>query len=182
MSEQELVTLIAEKPSEGISAVMDLYGGAILKICRDILRGCSEEDVEEAVADTFAALWEAMVNGRYTGQAQIRYYLYGIARRTACGKLRSEKNRPLQEDVEELQLAGGDYVEDRAIKRSECELVHALIHSMKSPDKEIFYYRYYEDMQVKEIAQKCSLSTKKVENVLFRGKAALRKQLLAWGY
>lgn len=182
MREEELITLIAGNPSEGISAVMDMYGGAVLKICRDILRGYSEEDIEEAVADTFAGLWEAVSKGRYTGQVQIKYYLYGIARKTACGRLRAEKSKPGQEDVEELQLAGEDYVEEQALRRSECELVQSLIQGMKSPDKEIFYCRYYEDMSIKEIAQKCNLPVKKVENVLFRGKAALKKQLLAWGY
>ena len=52
---------------------------------------------------------------------------------------------------------------------------------MKSPDKEIFTLRYFNQNTIKEIANKLVLKTKTVENKLARGKVKLRKQLINIG-
>ena len=41
---------------------------------------------------------------------------------------------------------------------------------MKSPDREIFIYRYFYQHSIKEIADKLALKAKTVENKLSRGK------------
>lgn len=88
MSEEELVDKILRSTSEGMTIAIDLYGGAVKKICMSILAGYQNEDVEEAVSDSFVALWKAIETGRYDRSTGIKYYLYGIARRTALNKKR----------------------------------------------------------------------------------------------
>ena len=56
-----------------------------------------------------------------------------------------------------------------------------MIDAMKSPDREIFIYRYYEQNSIREIAQKLTLSVKSVEGRLARGREHLKKQLLQKG-
>lgn len=182
MTDEELLLLVNHDPSKGIDVAMDTYGGAVLKICADILNGYRQEDIEEAVSDTFVNLWEAITSKRYSGQTPVKFYLYGIARRTASNRKRKEAKKPVCDDLDEVTVMDTENVEDKVMERTECELVRCLIERMKSPDKEVFHYRYYEQLPVKEIAQKLLLKPKKVENILFRGKEALKRQLLILGF
>lgn len=182
MTDVELTDKIKNCPSDGISAAIELYGGAVLKICNDILKGYQSEDVEEAVSDVFVALWKSVGEKRYNGQTPVKYYIYGIARKTALGK-RREMTKAVKTDViDEVDIDSGENVEERIIEKSQKDIIEGLILSMKSPDREVFKYRYYEQMQVKEIAQKLIISPKKVENILFRGKNNLKKQLKLLGF
>ena len=58
MRDQEILVILKQNPQQGIHELMVLYGGAIATICRNFLFDCSEEDVEEAIADTFIHFWK----------------------------------------------------------------------------------------------------------------------------
>jgi hypothetical protein len=51
MNDRDLLTLIRRNPEKGIHKIMNLYGGSIGTICRNFLYDCSENDIEEAIAD-----------------------------------------------------------------------------------------------------------------------------------
>ena len=55
-----LIKQIRKDPERGMAEVMDLYSGQVRTICRNILEGYPKEDVEEAVAQTFLALWRGI--------------------------------------------------------------------------------------------------------------------------
>ena len=63
----------------------------------------------------------------------------------------------------------------------ENEMLFGLIEDMKSPDREIFIYRYYEQNSIREIAEALSISVKSVEGRLARGRERLKKQMLQRG-
>ena len=72
-------------------------------------------------------------------------------------------------------MASTENIEEAVVKQSENEMLFGLIEDMKSPDREIFIYRYYEQNSIREIAETLSISVKSVEGRLARGREAFEK-------
>lgn len=60
-------------------------------------------------------------------------------------------------------------------------ILRQTVDALPPPDREIFIYRYFCELSVREIAERVSLTVKQVENKLYRGKLSLRTQLLERG-
>ncbi len=182
MTDQKILLLLKQNPEQGIHKLMALYGGAIATICRNFLYDCSEEDVEEAIADTFIHFWKSLDKFELKENYSVKSYLYAIARNVARD-LRRKKQKADIFSLEELslELPSGYHLESE-IERRRCEaILHTCLEQMKEPDKSVFLYRYFYGYRVKDIAEILSLSVKQVENILFRGKEKLRKDLLERG-
>lgn len=93
MKDADLLKILHENTSYGIEVAIDTYGKAVKTICQTILTGFSEEDVEEAVSDTFVGLWKAIDRIKLERETGLKEYLYGIARRTALNKRRKLANK-----------------------------------------------------------------------------------------
>ena len=181
MNDEELVDRLLRDTSEGMTTAIDLYGGAVKKICTTILSGYQSEDVEEAVSDAFVALWKSLQAGRYDGSVSIRSYLYGIARRTALNRRRELAKKQRTENIDNVVRMADVDVEQEAIQKVNDQILNEVIMELKSPDREIFIYRYYEQYSIREIAEKLALTAKSVENRIARGKAGLKEKLLRCG-
>ena len=57
------------------------------------------------------------------------------------------------------------------------DAVRTAVDALDEPAKEIVIRRYFRDQKPREIARAMELNVKKVENILFRTKAKLRKTL-----
>lgn len=181
MNDEELADQLLRNTSEGMSIAIELYGGAVKKICRTILAGYQNEDVEETVSDSFVALWKAIETDRYDGSVSIKTYLYGIARRTSLNKKRELAKKHPTEDIDNVVKIADVDVEREAVRKVDYQILNEMIMELKSPDKEIFIYRYYEQYTIKEIAAKLMITAKTVENKIARGRARLKKKLIQCG-
>ena len=56
MKDRTLIEMLKTDPERGIAAAVEEYGGNVKAVCRSVLRYCGQEDVEEAVSDTFVKL------------------------------------------------------------------------------------------------------------------------------
>lgn len=182
MTDKELVLLLKQNPGQGIHKLMTIYGGAISTICRNFLYDCSESDIEEAIADTFIHFWKYREKFELKDNYSLKSYLYAIARNTA----RDLRRKMQKEDIfsiEELSLElPSEFHLENEMERKQCEaILHTCLEEMKEPDKSVFLYRYFYGYKVKDISQLLSLTPKQVENILFRGKDVLRKDLLKRG-
>ena len=81
MNDQSLIHLLKADPEEGLRMAISLYGKAIKTICYSILRDAPDEDIEEAVSDTFVAIWQSARNFRTDQGVSFKSYCYGIARK-----------------------------------------------------------------------------------------------------
>ena len=90
ISDPEILKLIRDNPSEGLSVVLDTYGGSIKTICVNILGRNSTQDIEECISDILTQLWQSAPRIDLT-KGSLRSYLYGIARHKAVDRRR--KNR-----------------------------------------------------------------------------------------
>ena len=80
---------------------------------------------------------------------------------------------PLEEATASLDLN----LDDQLARERNGQILRDVIDGLPPPDREIFIYRYFLELPVKEIAVQLHLTSKQVENKLYRGKLALRNQL-----
>lgn len=178
MKEQELIQLMIENPEAGIHEAINHYGGAVETICRNYLYDCQEMDIEEAIADSFIHLWKAKDKIKLDQGKTLKSYLYAIARNVSRDKRRRLGGNSLFSiEEEELQLRAPLNIENDFVKKSNEEILHDCLNRTEEPDRSVFILRYFYGVKVKEIAIKLKLTPKKVENILFRGKAKLEKLL-----
>ena len=86
------------------------------------------------------------------------------------------------EIVKKLEEVLPAYHLENEVERKRCEdMLHTCLEHMKEPDKSVFLYRYFYGYKVKDIGEMLLLSAKQVENILYRGKEKLRKELLERG-
>ncbi len=178
MSEKELLLLLNKNPGRAIHEMMNAYGDSISTICRNFLYDCSEDDIEETIADTYINFWRNKDKFKLDERYSLKSYLYAIARNAARDKRRSLKKADIY-SIEELELVlvSEENIEIEYEKREMEAVLHTCLENMKEPDKTIFLYRYFYGYKTGEIGNILDLPVKKVENILYRGKEKLRKDL-----
>ena len=184
MDDKILIQLLHKNPARAVHELMTLYGGAIATICRNFLYDCTEEDVEEAIADTFINFWKKRESFQWDERYSVKSYLYTIARNVSRDKRRNLKKADiysLEELNLNLNLPSGQNLELEYEKKEQEAILHTCLEQMKEPDKSVFLYRYFYGYKVSEIGKMLNLPAKKVENILYRGKEKLRKDLLERG-
>lgn len=178
MNDQELLELLKKNPNQAIHIMLELYGAAVATICGNFLYDCRKEDVEEAIADTFANLWKKskdfVLNDKYT----LKSYIYAIARNVSRDKRRKLKRNDIY-SMEEIALElPADFSTEKKVEQKEMEaILHTCLENMKEPDKSVFLYRYFYGYKIEDIAVILGLTAKKVENILYHGKKRLCKEL-----
>ena len=178
MKEKRILLLMEKNPEGAIHEMMNFYGDSIHTICRNFLYDCSEDDIEETVADTYINFWRNRKKFKQDEKYSLKSYLYAIARNAARDKRRSLKKADIFSLEElELVLVSDDNIEMQYEKKEMEAVLHSCLEAMKEPDKTIFLYRYFYGYKTSEIGKMLNLSTKKVENILYRGKDKLRKDL-----
>lgn len=178
-NDRQLALLLKNHPSRGMAEAMARYGAPVKTICAAILGPEDRQEVEEAVADSFVALWKGL--DRYDPERPLSAWLYGIARRTALERRRKlGRALPFQELDE--QLPGDDTdPADQAAERENARLLRQAVEELPPPDREIFIRRYYLYQAVKEIAARLGTTPKAVEHRLDRGRRRLREKLMERG-
>ncbi|MDR3288685.1 MAG: sigma-70 family RNA polymerase sigma factor [Peptococcaceae bacterium] len=159
---------IQNRDEDALARLIEKYAAYVGTIVRNILRN-PEEDVEEVVADVFAALWH---NANRPSALKLKSYLGGIARNKAKNKLRERLDAlPLEEDYIVTADSG---VEDGVLQEDERQKVITAILALKEPDREIFLRHYYDLQHVAAIAAALAMSESAVKKRLIRGREKLK--------
>ncbi len=180
-NEERILRMLRETPGEGVSLALDVYGGPVKTICKNILSDCSREDIEEAVADSFVGLWKSIGKFQADGDCSLKSYLYGIARHTALDKRRALNRESQTIPMEEMVIQADIDLESDVAKKLNDSIVHHSVNSMEEPTRSVFILRYFYYEKVNDIARRLGLNRKTVENHLQRGKSKLRWELLERG-
>lgn len=178
MKDDELLALLRKSPERGLRELMNRYCDAVATICRNFLYDFPEGDIEETIADTFIKFWRSRYEFQLNEKYSLKSYLYAIARNAARDRRRKERKADIF-SLEELQLELPDGFDlEKEVQRKEYEaILHTCLEQMREPDKSVFLYRYFYGYPIKDIAGKLLLTPKQVENILYRGKEKLRKDL-----
>ena len=136
----------------------------------------NNETAEEAAIETFVKL--ASKRPRYTGKAAFKTWLFRIGRNTAVDMLRKERktNAVNIEDINE-PVSVQPSPEDLYIKEERNRQLVLSMKKLKSEYYTVLWLRYFEDMQVKEIASVIKKSEGNTKVLLSRAREALKNQL-----
>ena len=177
MEDRKLIRLIQRNPEKGISIALDLYGSSVKTICKNILAGQTEQDVEETIAETFIRLWRYGKSFKSGHSTSLKSYIYSIARNASIDKLKSIHGEEVSlEAIENFQFRDDLDIEDFIIHQEEAGLVKQVIYSLDEPERSIFVLRYFYELKVREVAERLQLPVKTVENKLHRTKTVLKAE------
>ena len=180
--DQQLLKMIRKQPEEGMSLLIDEYGGAIKAICSNVLRNYDSGIVQDAMQETVIRLWQKL-SQRFQVKKNLRAYIYQTARNCALDYLRKYQRHSETdfEGVEDMMQDVSTDVEREFSRKHNERIVHEVIKEMEEPDRTIFILRFFYYETVKVIVETVHLKEDNVESRIRRGKKKLKAELLRRG-
>lgn len=183
MNDSQIVALFFDRDQRAIEETAARYGNYCYSIVHNILN--NREDAEEAVSDTYLALWASIPPHKPT---VLRTFLGKIARRTALKqweKMRTQKRGggEVTLALEELSeyLSDGNTPET-AIQAAELtQILNAFLRNLPKEERQVFVCRYWYLDSIADIAARFGFSQSKVKSMLARTRMKLRAALTKEG-
>lgn len=138
-------------------------------------------DAEDIVEDVFFKL--AVRKPKYRDSGKFSTWLFAIARNESVSFLRKKK-RFSPDNIDNYPEISGDdnEVEKLFLKEEISRQVNFALNRLPDAYREVIHLSFFCDMKNGEIARITKRSKKQVENLLFRAKAALKKELEKEGF
>ena len=180
MNDSQIVALFFDRDQRAIEETAAKYGSYCYAIVHSILQ--FKEDSEEAVSDTYLALWNAIPPHR---PVVLRTFLGKIARRTALKQW--EKNRAEKRGGGEVPLALeelSEYLSDEntpetAIEMAELtQILNEFLRKLPKEERQVFVSRYWYLDPIADIAKRFGYTQSKTKSMLSRTRAKLHAALI----
>ena len=148
-----------------IENVVNDFSNYIYTVIRKSNLKISDEDIEELVSDVVFAIWKNQ--DKLDINKKITPYIAGITNNLIKKKYRDTKvfdniedydNKLIEDSNIELQFIENEFNED-IIKQ---------LDKLKKEDKDIFILYYFNEKNIKDIANELNMSESKVKSKLFR--------------
>lgn len=133
---------------------------------------------EDIAVDTF--VYVLTHKNHYNFSIGIKSYLYMIGRSRAIDYLRREKRyvySDAEDNIEPEWAADTETMQDKVIAKERSRIVFDALNDLPDEMRKVIYLLYFEELSYKEVAKVLKMSTKKVDNLNYRGKAKLRELL-----
>ena len=178
MTEKKLLERLRAGDDEALRAVIAEYGPYVQAIAANItIPPLQPEDVEEAAADVFLALWK---NAGEVEEGKLKYWLGAVTRNNAKNRLRNlHLAAPFEEEYMILTVPD---TEDRLLADELRQLTRRAVDALPAPDREIFIRHYFLYQKTAEIGAALALNPATVRTKLARGREKLRRSLIEGGY
>lgn len=159
-----------------LERIIDRYSRLLWSVAAKILdRVGNEQDVEECVADVFIDLWnEPQKFDRSRGS--MRTFLCLKCRSKAIDRFRSLTSH-LTEELDNDRAAEIVGPLDGLLLKESLNALCSRIDQLDEPEREIMIRRFILEQRSSKIAGSMDLPVKKVENIVFRTKEKLKKEL-----
>lgn len=159
---------------EAVALCCREHGAALGRLCMAWLG--SQAEAEEAAQETLVAAYRAMAS--YRGEASVRAWLFGIARKICARRLgqrlrRGERLRLVRPQEE----AESDPEQDLAVARR-AERIRAALNDLKPTEREAVVLRYQAGLSHREVAEACGIDEATARKRASRALAHLRSLLL----
>lgn len=181
MEDKQIISLLFARAEEALDTLAAKFGRGLLRQAKNILR--SPEDAEEAVSDTYLALWNAIPPASPDPLAP---YVYRTGRNTALKRLRHEsakKRSSYEVSLDELSEAiAGPNLEDAVSARDLGQAIDRWLDTQSKENRIIFLRRYWFGDPIKDIAGLTGLTVNTVSVRLSRLKSKLADHLTKEGY
>lgn len=180
MDDRTIISLLFSRAEEALSALARRFGSGLLRLAQRILT--SPEDAEEAVNDTYLALWNAIPPAQPDPLAP---YVYRVCRNQALK--RRERNLAgkrcgLEISLSELQESiPGTSLEETVDARTLGRALDTFLDSQSKTSRILFLRRYWFGDSVRDIARLLGMSENAVSVRLLRTRAKLKDYLIKEG-
>lgn len=178
---EEILELLWQRSEQALSRMAQVFGPRLYRTALNILG--IPEDAEEAVSDTYFAVWNAIPPGRPEPLAP---YVYRAGRNIALNRLRSrdaQKRGGCALSLEELEnaIAGPDLWQ-RLDARELGRALDAFLDTLSRENRVIFLRRYWFGDAVRDIAKALGMSENAVSVRLSRTRDKLKAYLTEEGF
>jgi RNA polymerase sigma-70 factor (ECF subfamily) len=155
-------------------AFRDLYASHFDAVLGFALRRVDRpEDAGDVTADTFLVAWRRLTHA--PRGAELRPWLYGVARRVLANHRRGERRRSALGDRLRRELAAHvPDASDDVVQRAD---VTAAMRRLSARDQEVLELHLWEGLEPREIAEVLGLTTGVVRPRLSRARSRLRELL-----
>jgi len=183
LNDSQIVALFFDRDQRAIKETAAKYGNYCYCIVHNILQ--NREDSEEAVSDTYLALWDAIPPHK---PAVLRTFLGKVARRTALK--RWERSRTQKRGGGEVALALeelSEYLSDGATPETAIEtaeltqILNGFLRKLPKEERQVFVCRYWYLDPIADIAKRFGYTQSKVKSMLARTRMKLRAALTKEG-
>ena len=182
MEDIHIVKLFLQRAEGAIAAVAKKYGARLTALAKNILH--DPRDAEEAVSDTYLALWNTIPPEE---PDPLSAYSYRVCRNTSLKKYRSNtaqmRNDAYDLSLEELAGCIPDTpLEETLTARELGRAIDAFLTKQSRDSRVIFLRRYWFGDSVKDIAHSLGMKESAVSVRLSRTRSALSLYLIKEGY
>lgn len=153
MEDKKIVDLLWERSRDAIPALARRFGDRLQRTAINILG--NKEDAEEAVNDTYLALWNAIPPER---PDPLEGYVYRTGRNVALKKYRfqsaQKRNSGYDLSLEELSaILPGESMEEAIDARALGQSINRFLSTLSKSDRILFLRRYWFGDRVKDLAR-----------------------------
>lgn len=179
LKDEKMLRMLKKSPSAGIDLLIETYGSLVGYIVRHKISSvCSEEDVEECVADVFVDFYKQLDRVDLK-KGSLKTYISTIARRRAVDYFQSavvDKSRVtvLDEVVSSSIPDSAPGPESSIVMSEENSFLLKEVQKLGEPDSEILFRRYYLDQSLNEIADAIGMKRPAVSKRISRALEKLK--------
>lgn len=182
MEDQKLLQLLNLRSDSAITALAKQFGDRLFRTAYNILG--SREDAEEAVSDTYLALWNTIPPEQ---PQPLEGYVHRTGRNIALKKLRflSAQKRSSQYDVSLDELSAilpGGSMEEAMDARLLGQAMDRFLDTLPKLSRILFLRRYWYGDPVKELAKEFSITENALSVRLSRIRSQLKDYLIKEGF
>jgi RNA polymerase sigma-70 factor (ECF subfamily) len=158
-------------------ALADLYRHEGVALLHYLLQFTTDRGLaEELLQDTFVAVWKNAAS--FAGRSRARAWLFGIARRRACKRLRRREPSLAGLDGLEALPASEPEPEAALFARLDREALLAAVERLSELHREVLLLAFVHELSYAEIAEILGVPLGTVKSRLNHAKRALRALLI----
>ena len=182
MEDQKILELLLARAEGAIDALAQRFGNGLYQLAVRILS--DHRDAEEAVSDTYLAVWNAIPPAK---PDPLTPFIYKVGRNTALKKLRSrtadKRNSNYDLSLEELaDILPGDTLEDQLDAKALGQTISRFLDTLSSSDRILFVRRYWFGDSIRDLAQQRLTTTGNLSVRLHRIRQKLKDYLYKEGF
>ena len=152
MDDKKIIALLWDRAEGAIDALQAKFGKRLQQTARNILG--DDRDAEEAVSDTYLAIWNAIPPER---PDPLSAYIYKVGKNTALKHLRTrsaeKRSGNYEFSLDELsEVIPGDTLEAQMDAQALGDAINAFLDTLPKEDRVLFVRRYWFGDSVPELA------------------------------
>jgi RNA polymerase sigma-70 factor (ECF subfamily) len=174
-SDSEWVQQAKHGSSEAFSVLVEKYRQKVFQTAMGFLH--NTDDAEDLTQDIFVKVWKSL--GSFDQRSAFTTWLYRIAVNMAINVVRKNKIRSfigINDEVNESNYANNN-ADDNLIRREQKAEIRRAMDKLKASQKKAFVLFYYQELNMKEVADVLNMSLKAAESLVFRARKSLQKEL-----